>query len=68
MGTSRKQAPADARREALERELERTRGLLQEAERPVAEATAWYLSTFAIVTTALVLIAAAAVAIVLVAT
>jgi hypothetical protein len=61
-------APADLRREALERERRRALELLEESERPVVEATAWYLSTFAIVTLALVLIAAIAVVIVLLAT
>lgn len=63
----RGKAPADLRREALERERRRALERLKESERPVAEATAWYLSTFAIVTTALVLIAATAVLVVLLA-
>ena len=65
MAQPQRKAPADARREALDRELERTRALLEQGERPVVEATAWYLSTFAIVTTLLVLIAGIAVLLVL---
>jgi hypothetical protein len=53
-------APADRRREALAEEL------LRQQQEPIVEATAWYLSVYAIVTMALVLIAAVAVLIVLI--
>jgi hypothetical protein len=56
-----RKAPADLRREALEREL------LRMQEEPIVEATAGWLSTFAIVTMLLVLIAGVAVLIVLLA-
>jgi hypothetical protein len=67
MALSRRKPPADRRREALEAELQRLQELQRAAEKPVVEATAWYLSTFAIVTTLLVLIAGVTVLIVLVA-
>jgi hypothetical protein len=54
-------APADLRREALEREL------LELQRKPIEEARAWWLSIYAIVSMALVLIAAVTVLIVLLA-
>jgi Flp pilus assembly protein TadB len=68
MASQQRKAPADERREGLERELERLQELQRASEKPVVEATAWYLSTFALVTTALVLIAGVTVLIVLLAT
>jgi hypothetical protein len=61
MAEQQRKAPADRRREALAAEL------LKAQEKPIVEATAWYLSIYAIVTTALVLIAGVAVLIVLLA-
>jgi hypothetical protein len=55
-----KKAPADRRREALAEEL------LRQQQKPIVEATAWYLSVYAITTMAVVLIAAVAVLIVLI--
>jgi hypothetical protein len=59
MAPQPRKAPADERREALEEELRR------EHEKALAEATAGWFSTFAIVTTAIVVIAGIAVLIVL---
>jgi hypothetical protein len=60
-----RKAPADARREALEREVERLRELQEMERETVEEATTGWLTTFAIATTAIVLIAGVAVLIVL---
>jgi hypothetical protein len=57
---NQRRAPADRRREALAEEL------LRQQEKPIVEATAWYLSIYAIASMAIVLIAAVAVLIVLV--
>jgi hypothetical protein len=65
MARAQRKAPADARREALDQELQRLQELRAAEEKPVVEATAWYLSTFAIVTTLIVLIAGVTVLLVL---